>query len=161
LTFDLDDLEALPSHTETVTYMAGASTVTDTYTGALLWDVLNAAGISTDPAIKNDILRKAVVATGSDGYQVTFSLGELSPRFGDEPILVAYSDLLCQLGNGGSDGFARLVVPGDIFGGRYVSNLASFTVFDATSVPEPATIYMLLAGLVAMTAIGGLSQRRA
>ena len=145
LALALPSLEALPSYTETITYLAGGTPVTDTYTGALLWDVLNSAGIRTDPGIKNDILRDLVTATGSDGYQVSFALGELSPSFGDAPILVAYSDTAGQLL--GSAGFARIVVPGDSAGGRYVSNLASLTVFDGTAVPEPASLALLLAGL--------------
>ena len=145
LSLTLASLEALPSVTETVTYLSGATPVTDTYTGALLWDVLNSAGIVTDPSVKNDVLRKLVTATGSDGYQVSFALGELSPSFGDAPILVAYSDTDGQLS--GSPGFARVVVPGDSAGGRYVSNLASLTVFDGTAVPEPASMALLLAGM--------------
>jgi len=81
LTFNLSSLEALTPHTATVTYMAGSTSVTDTYTGALLWDVFTQAGIETDPNIKNDILRMVMTVTGSDGYQVAFSGGELSPTF--------------------------------------------------------------------------------
>lgn len=114
--------------------------------------MLGAAGVLTDPAIKNDILRKMVVATGSDGYEVAFALGELSPSFGNAPILIAYSDTLGQLGNG-PDGFARLVVPGDLAGGRYVSNLASLTVFDPTAVPEPASLALLLAGVAGLVTL--------
>ena len=114
----------------------------------MLWDVLSSAGIATDPSIKNDILRQAVVATGSDGYSVDFAAGELSPMFGNEPILVAYSDTDGQLGTGGTSGCARLIVPGDIAGGRYVSNLSSLYVFDATAVPEPATALLLTTGLL-------------
>ena len=139
-------LQTLTPTSETVTYNAGGSAVTDTFTGPTIWTLLQAAGgITTNPAIKNDILRKLVIASGSDGYQVAFSLGELSPNFGGEPILVAYADSLGQLT--GSDGFARIVVPGDIAGGRYVSNLASLTVFDRTGVPERASAVLLLAGL--------------
>lgn len=146
--FTLAALEALPAHTESVSYLAGSTPVSHTYTGALLWDVLNSAGILTDPTIKNDILRKLVVAAGSDGYDVDLSLGEIDPTFGNEPILVAYSD---EDGLLTGDGFARLVVPGDIYGGRYVSNLASFTIFDPTLVPEPAGIALLLSGLAGIS----------
>lgn len=145
MTFDLPALQALTPYTQTVTYGSGSGTVTDTYTGALLWDVLGRAGITTNPAIKNDILRKLVAVTGSDGYQVDFAAGELSPAFGNEPILVAYSDTAGQLS--GSAGFARLVVPGDTAGGRYVSNLASVTVLDVTTVPEPGSLLVLGTGL--------------
>ncbi len=138
-------LEALTPYTETVTYRSGSTSVTDTYTGALLWDVLSAAGIVVDPTVKNDVLRKLVSVTGSDGYQVDLSLGELDPAFGDEPILLAYADTDGQLAGG--DGFARLVVPGDTVGGRYVSNVASLTVLDPTvTVPEPASMGLVLVG---------------
>ncbi|MBV8911905.1 MAG: hypothetical protein JOZ05_02560 [Acetobacteraceae bacterium] len=153
VTFTLASLEALTPHTVTVSYLAGGTPVTDTYTGALLWDVLAQAGIVTDPTIKNDILRKVIVATGSDGYDVDFAAGELSPSFGNEPILVASADTDGQLGTGGADGFARLVVPGDIAGGRYVSNLSSLLVFNATAIPEPATAMLLAAGLLGFIGI--------
>ncbi len=87
----------------------------------------------TDPAIKNDVLGFAVVATGSDGYRAVISLGEIDPMFGNQKDLVAYSDTGGQLGPGGSDGALRLVVPGDVAGGRYVSNLVSLQVIDATA----------------------------
>ena len=148
ISFSLPALEALTPYTETVTYLSGTTSVTDTYTGALLWDVLNVAGVQTDPSVKNDILRDLVTATGTDGYQVDFALGELSPSFGDNPILVAYSDTAGQIAGGA--GFARLVVPGDIAGGRYVSNLYSLTVFDGTSVPEPAGWAVLSVALAAL-----------
>lgn len=141
ISFTLPSLEALTPYTETVTYLSGTTPVTDTYTGALLWDALNAAGIQTNPLVKNDILRKLVTATGTNGYQVDFALGELSPSFGNNPILVAYSDTAGQIAGGA--GLARLVVPGDLAGGRYVSNLYSLMVFDGTNVPEPASLALL------------------
>ena len=59
--------------------------------------------------------------------------------------MVAYSDTAGQFLGG--TGFARIVVPGDSAGGRYVPNLASLTVFDGTAVPDPASLALLLAGL--------------
>jgi hypothetical protein len=141
-TVDLAQLQALPALTRTVTFLSAGKPVTDTYTGVSLWTLLNAAGILTDPGVKNDILRDYVVATGSDGYQAILSLGELNPKFGNEPDLVAYADTAGTLPGG--DGFARLVVPNDIAGGRYVSNLVSLEVFHI--VAEPASLPLLLAG---------------
>lgn len=132
--FDEADLAALDALTLTVTYTAAGTPVTNTYAGVLLWDLLTDADIMTDPVIRNDILGLYVVATGSDGYRAAFSLGELDPRFGGEQVLVAYDDSLGQLAPGGSDGFARVVVPGDAAGGRYVSNLVSLEVFDVDGV---------------------------
>lgn len=109
--------------------------MTDTYTGVSLWTLIQDAGLLTDPSIKNDMLRFAVVATGSDGYRAVISLGEIAPQFGNQPDLVAYADTAGQLGTGGSAGALRLVVPGDHAGGRYVSNLASLQVIDTTAAP--------------------------
>jgi len=122
------------STTETATYLAGGSPVTDTYTGVSLWTLIQDAGVLTDPSIKNDILRFAVVATGSDGYRAVISLGEIDPMFGNQPDLVAYADTKGQLGPNGSDGALRLVLPGDQAGGRYVSNIVSLQVIDTYSL---------------------------
>ena len=54
----------------------------------------------------------------------------------------------------GSNGFARVVVPGDSRGGRYVSNLVSLEVIDA--VPEPASIILLAAALLALTLVSSV-----
>jgi hypothetical protein len=116
--------------TETATYLQGTTSVTDTYTGVSLWDLIQDAGLLTNPAIKNDALNFVVVATGSDGYRAVFSLGEIDPAFGNQKDIVAYSDTGGQLGAGGSDGALRIVVPGDIAGGRYVSNVTSLQVID-------------------------------
>ncbi len=116
------------------------------FTGVKLWSLLNNAGIETDPKVKNDLLSKYVVATGSDGYKAVFSMGEIDPDFGGQPNLVAYAT-----NNGdslGADGFARIVVPGDVRAGRYVSNLVSLEVRGIVS--EPGVMALFLMGLVAL-----------
>jgi len=123
-----------PVTTLTATYTAAGVPVTDTYTGIKLWDLLTAVGGVTVTSAKNDILNKYVVATGADGYQVVFSAGEIDPNFGNQPVTVAYSDTGGQLGPHGSDGLARMAVPSDNAGGRYVSDLVSL---DVKSLPEP------------------------
>ncbi len=124
-----------PVTTDSVTYTAAGAPVSDTYNGVSLWNLLDttAGGVNVT-AGKNDILSKYVIATGSDGYKAAFSLGEIDPQFGNQPVLVAYSDIAGQLGPNGSDGLARMVVPGDQAGGRYVSDLVSLHV---GSLPEP------------------------
>jgi DMSO/TMAO reductase YedYZ molybdopterin-dependent catalytic subunit len=146
--YTLSSLQALPATIETVTYLSGGTPVTATFTGVSLWTLLTDAGIVTDPAIKNDILNYYVLATGSDGYETIFSLGELDPMFGGTgaPDLIAYE---VNGGPLGTDGFARVVVPGDDFGGRYVSNLVSLEVIDAV-VPEPGTLLLVISGLIGM-----------
>lgn len=136
-TFDLAALQALPSITQTVG--------SNVYTGVSLWDLLNTTvGVTTDASVKNDILGMYVVATGSDGYKAVFSMGELSPSFGNQPDLIAYSVNGQPLG---SSGFARIVVPNDVKAGRYVSNLVSLEVLRASPVPEPGTMVLMLAGV--------------
>jgi hypothetical protein len=117
------------SQTVTATYKSSGTSVTDTYTGVSLWDLLNDAGLITDPNIKNDVLREYVEAIGSDGYAAIFSLGDIDPMFGGDDDLVAYADTGGQLVPDGQDGFARIVVPGDAAGGRYISNLVALKVF--------------------------------
>jgi hypothetical protein len=107
--------------------------VTDTYTGVSLWNLVQDAGLLTDPSIKNDLLNFVVVATGSDGYRAVFSLGEINAAFGNQQDIVAYADQKGQLGSGGTDGAMRIVVPGDVAGGRYVSSLTSLQVMDVTA----------------------------
>ena len=58
-----------------------------------------------------------------------------------------------------SNGFARLVVPGDAKAGRYVSNLINLQVFSATSVPEPTDAALLLAGLAGLGAFARVTRR--
>jgi hypothetical protein len=128
--YNYASLSKLPATTQPVTYMAGTSTVMDTFTGTGLWTLLQSAGgVKPIPGVKkNSSLLNYVVAVGSDGYQAVFSGGEINPMFGGStkaPDMVAYADTNGQLGPNSSDGFARMVVPGDTAGGRYVSNLGS------------------------------------
>jgi DMSO/TMAO reductase YedYZ molybdopterin-dependent catalytic subunit len=143
-TFDLASLEAaLPSQTEIV---GGHS-----YKGVSFWDLLNSVvGIVVDPTVKNDVLGKYVVATGSDGYKSLFSMGELDTAFGNQPDLVAFAEDGAPIAD---DGFARIVVPNDVKAGRWVSNLVSLEVFSAAAVPEPQTYALMLMGLLAVAAI--------
>jgi hypothetical protein len=131
--FNLNKLEQFAPAQQNVTYFAAGSVVTESFTGVLLWDLLNnspVGGIVTDPTVKNDILHKVVIVTGTDCYQSVFGAGEFDPFFGGSQIMVAYATGGQSLG---SDGFARIVVPGDKAGGRFVSNIVSIEVRDPTT----------------------------
>jgi hypothetical protein len=132
--FDLNKLEQLFSPAqENITYFAAGKVVSESFTGVLLWDLLNnpeVGGIVTDPNVKNDILHKVVIVTGTDCYQSAFGAGEIDPFFGGNQIMIAYATGGQSLG---SNGFARIVVPGDKAGGRFVSNIAKIEVRDATT----------------------------
>lgn len=115
------DLAALPQHTQTVTFLAGSTPQTHTYSGPLLVDVLNAAGPTFDPAIKNDKLRHYASVIGSDGYAVTVAWGEIDPGFENKEVLVALTEDGVPLGDAGP----RVTMPGDSRGGRYVSDVVT------------------------------------
>ena len=96
----------------------------------LLWDLLNKAGIKRDPT--RDGQFQYVEVTGTDCYQVVLALGEINPGFGGEQVLVADGENGAPLGS--DTGFARLVVPGDKFGGRSTFWITSIKVL---SGPRP------------------------
>ncbi len=133
-TFELADLQALPQLTLPVTYGAAGKIESASYTGPRLLDVIQAAGGPSLPSGKNAQLRLYVLATGADGYQSVVSWGELDPEFGAEPVLVAWQRDGNALGDG--EGMARLVVPGDKVGGRFVATLASLEVRDGAAPPS-------------------------
>ena len=130
-TYSLALLQALPATRQNVFFVAGSGTVNATYTGVLLWDLLNTAGLVENPAVKNDLLRQRVVVTGSDGYQAVFSLGELAPQFGGEQVMVAYAVNGQPLG--ASTGFAEVIAPGDKAGGRAVNTIVRIEVLGGGS----------------------------
>ena len=76
-TFTLADLQAYPSITLTAAFGAGGGFDVGTFTGVNVWELLREARVQVDPARNNDLNRKYLVATGSDGYEAIFSLAEV------------------------------------------------------------------------------------
>lgn len=159
-------IRALPATTQTVSFGSGSGPQTHTYIGTGLWTLLNQIGIVTNPAVHNDLLGKYVVATGSDNYRALFAMGELSPDFGNRGNLVAYAETI----NGANvalttDGPLRVTAPGDIKGGRYVSNLVRLEVRTATSTVTATgggpTTQFKLSGAVARPATYDLTALQA
>jgi DMSO/TMAO reductase YedYZ molybdopterin-dependent catalytic subunit len=107
------DLQALPPTSVSVSFVTGHGQETGTYTGALLWTLLDGASIvDQDPKAH---LRHTILVTGSDGYAVALSVGEIDPKFEGKSVIVAYARDGKPLG--AAEGL-RLIVPGDSHGGR-------------------------------------------
>ncbi|MEA2149822.1 MAG: hypothetical protein QOD69_1652 [Solirubrobacteraceae bacterium] len=120
LRLSVADLAAMANQqTVDVTYKAGAGTEHHVFTGPLLLDVLDRATPHFDPAIKNDRLRHYVSVTASDAYQALVAYGELDPAFENKQVLLATTQDGASLAGVGP----RLVVPGDVAGGRYVTGV--------------------------------------
>ena len=67
-------------------------------------------------------LRLVVRVTASDDYVAVLALGDLDPHFGDAPVLLAWEQ------DDEALAAPRIVVPGDVHGGRYVSDIVSIEV---------------------------------
>jgi len=112
--YDGESLGRLPHSIENVTFFTKTGPQSASFSGVLLWNLLTAAGSKTDPA--RDGQFQYVEITATDCYQVILALAELDPSFGGEQVLVADGQNGSPLG--ADSGFARIIVPGDKFGGR-------------------------------------------
>ncbi|WP_018334779.1 hypothetical protein [Actinomycetospora chiangmaiensis] len=118
----VQDLAAAPQRDVAVSFQSARGTENHQERGVPLDALLPAQTLATDPATKNDQLRFAVLAVGADGYAATVSYGEVSADFGNRGLLVSLIEDAKPLTR------PRLVVPGDVKGGRYVSDLVELRV---------------------------------
>jgi hypothetical protein len=114
-------LAALP-HT-TVTVHNEHTKADETYSGVSLIALLTPLGVTDKPRGKD--LRLYVVAGGSDGYEVVYSIGEVTPDVHDATVLVADSENGAPIN---ADGPLKLVATGEKRPARWVRNLVSVTV---------------------------------
>jgi DMSO/TMAO reductase YedYZ molybdopterin-dependent catalytic subunit len=125
MSLTLDDLRRLPASSENIFFHTGHGGVRAAFTGVSLWSLIDKAGLAADPKVRNEVLRRFVVATGAEGYYVVIALAEIDPEFGGQQALVAYEQ------DGKPLGGARLVMPGDKGGGRNVMNLVGLKLRNA------------------------------
>ncbi len=93
-----------------------------TYTGVSLRTLLEKAGLPTQHDLKGKWMAAYLVAQGSDGYRVVFSLAELDPLFGNNEVWVALAE------DGKDLPALRLVVPGEKRNARWLRDLQSLKV---------------------------------
>ena len=106
-------LAALPAETLHVSFLAGTAAQQHTEIGPTLSAVLRAAHLRAG-------LNTWVAAVGSDGYVATVTPGEA--WVGGRPLLISLSE------DGRALSQPRLVVDGDVKGGRYVSDVVEDVV---------------------------------
>jgi len=97
-----------------------------TYTGVPLINLLAKLGVPTKPHGKDFELY--IVAGGVDGYEVVYSLGEISPDVHDGTVLVADGVNGHDLGD---NGLLQLVATGEKRPARWVRNLIEIRVLSA------------------------------
>jgi hypothetical protein len=130
----------------TVSFQTGSGPRTETYYGVPLWELINnekaAGGLQGGNSglnTKNAFLRQYVLAEATDCYGAVVAIGEIHPNFEGKQVLIAYakkaSDGSVQYLTDTDEGFARLVVPGDKAGGRYISNVRNILVLSAPASP--------------------------
>ena len=89
----------------------------------LLIDLLKPLGVAEKPHGKD--FRFYLVAEGSDGYKVVYSVGEVTPDIHDGTVLIADSMDGKPIGNNGP---LQLVATGEKRPARWVRNLVSIRV---------------------------------
>jgi hypothetical protein len=118
--FSLADLQALPPAEVTTSFGTQHGEVHKSWTGALLLDLVQKAGLKNE-AGKNASLRHSFVVHGKDGYEVALAMGEIDSMGEGKRVILAYRD------TAGLPGF-RLVIPGDIHGARQVHDVVEIEV---------------------------------
>lgn len=113
------------THTTITVYNEHAKT-NQTFTGVPLINLLARLGVPDKPRGKD--FRLYIVAGGVDGYQVVYSLGEISPDVHDGTVLVADGVDGHMLGN---NGLLQLVATGEKRPARWVRNLIAIRVLTA------------------------------
>jgi hypothetical protein len=114
-------LDALPQ--TTITVFNGHANANQTYSGVPLIELLAKLGVPDKPRGKD--LRLYIVAEGSDGYKVVYSIGELSPDLHDGTVIVADKLAGQPIGQAGP---LQVVATGEKHPARWVRNLIAIHV---------------------------------
>jgi hypothetical protein len=114
-------LAALPH--KTITVHNEHTKADETYSGVQLIDLLTPLGVHDKPRGKD--FRLYLVAAGSDGYEVVYSIGEVTPDVSSATVIVADAE------NGkpiADDGPLKMVATEEKRPARWVRNLAAIRV---------------------------------
>jgi DMSO/TMAO reductase YedYZ molybdopterin-dependent catalytic subunit len=117
-----EDLSKMPRETVSIPDQDGTKIE---YEGVPLREILKRAGAPMEK-LRGKALASYILAKAHDGYQVVFTLAEVSPDFANEPILVA--DKRDGKPLFGYQGPLRLVCPNDKAGARSVRMLETLEI---------------------------------
>jgi hypothetical protein len=127
-TTTFSQLQAMtPQVTQTVNFLNGTTPVTNTEVGPLLQQVVTSAAPKFDSKCPTDKMQFYVEATGSDGYTSLLSWGDIDPSAGNRVPALSLAENGASLATVGP----RVLSPGDIRGGRYVSGTVALTLVRA------------------------------
>ena len=118
---DISVLAALKQTSVSGSFDSMSGKQTHRWTGPLLLDVLNHAGMTDEPG-KRTHMRHVILASGKDGYGAAIALGEIDPHGENKPVIVALTQ------DGETLKAPRLVVHGDVSLTRSVHDLESLDV---------------------------------
>jgi hypothetical protein len=111
---------------KTITVYNEHAKASQTYSGVELIDLLKPLGVPEKPHGKE--FRLYLIAEGSDGYQVVYSLGEVTPDVHDGTVMVADTVDGKSIAE---DGPLKLVATGEKRPARWVRNLVAVRVLTA------------------------------
>jgi Carboxypeptidase regulatory-like domain len=120
------DFRALPHIT--IKVHNGHTNAGESYSGVLLETLLAKANAPVGKEFRKEALRTYLLASGTDGYSVLLSLGEVDSTFHAGQVIVADERDGQSLGKYGP---FQLIVPGDSRPARWVHNLNSIRVQQA------------------------------
>lgn len=112
------DLKALPH--KSVTVFNAHSKKSETYAGVVLADVLAKVNAPVGEKLKGKLFMTGIVAEGTDGYQVLYSVGEVDPVMHSGDVIIA--DTVDGQPLGGNGAF-QLINTEDKRPARWVRNL--------------------------------------
>lgn len=124
------DLELLPHVSVQATDHDG---VKATWSGPLLHQVLQQAGVPFGDQLRGKALSLYVLVTAADGYQVVLALPELDPRCTDDPVILALKKEDAALD--AAQGPFRLVLPKERRPVRWVRQVVKLQVLRAGTAP--------------------------
>ena len=117
------DLAALPH--KQVTVFNAHSKANETYSGVPLADLLSKEGVPVGEAVRGKLFLIGIIAQGTDGYGVLYSLAEVDPAIHTGDVIVADTLDGQKLGK---DGAFKMVSSEDRRPARWVRNLTSVSV---------------------------------